>query len=90
VFGEESKVRGTFSALKQELLLKETGTLSNVGDKLDFLGRKLERTCDSILITMDPVYIEKILAEADMTKCRVALTPGVDSLRKKDRRRGII
>ena len=83
VFGEESKVRGTFSALKQELLLKETGTLSKVGDKLDFLGRKLERTCESILVTMDQVYIEKILAEADMTKCRLALTPGVDSLRKK-------
>ena len=68
VFGEESKVRGTFSALKQELLLKETGTLSKVGDKLDFLGRKLERTCDGILVTIDNVYIEKILVEADMTK----------------------
>ena len=83
VFGEESKVRGTFSAIKQELLLREPGTLSNIGDKLDFLGRKLERTCDSILVTMDTVYIENILAEADTTKCRIAMTPGVDSLRKK-------
>ena len=29
------------------------------------------------------MYIENILAEADMVKRRLALTPGTDSLRKK-------
>jgi hypothetical protein len=83
VVGHELKVKGTFDLLKQEFLLRETGTLSQVGDKLEFLGRKLERTCDSVLITMDHSYIDKILAEANLSKCRAALTPGTDSLRRK-------
>jgi hypothetical protein len=61
VLGKESKSKGTFSALKQELLLRDTGALSDTGDKLEFLDGKLDESCDGILFTMDHVCVEKYL-----------------------------
>ena len=62
--------------------MKKTGTLSKEGDKLDFLGRQLSRSHDSIFIGMGNAYVAKILAEANMTSCRPANTPGTDALKR--------
>ena len=63
--------------------MKQTGTLCEEGDKLNFLGRQLTRTSDSVCISMDPTYVAKILEESEMTKCRIASTPSTDALKKK-------
>ena len=83
IVGNQEKVESTFKLLSSELLIKKTGTLSNEGDKLAFLGRQLTRTSDSVQIGMDSSYVAKILEEADMVKCRTSTTPGNDSLKKK-------
>jgi hypothetical protein len=63
--------------------MKKTGQLEKEGDKLDFLGRQLTRTNNSILISMDGNYIAKILEEANLEKCRAALTPGTGTLKRQ-------
>ena len=83
IVGNKDKVMSTFNMLSTELVMKQTGQLVNEGDKLDFLGRQLVRASDSILITMDTSYVGKILAEANMTTCRKATTPGSDTLKSK-------
>ena len=82
IVGQQEKVKATFDILSTELLMKNTGTLSNDGDKLEFLGRQLTRTHDSILMGMDDHYVAKILDQANMTKCRPANTPGTDTLKR--------
>ena len=83
IVGCEEKVRGTFALLQQEFVLRETGLLSKPGDHLEFLGRKLSRTSESILVSMDNIYVDKMLEEANLTTCRLALTPGTDTLRSR-------
>ena len=82
IVGKEDKAKATFDILSTELLMKSTGTLSKEGDKLDFLGRQLSRSHDSIFIGMDDAYVAKILAEANMSSCRPANTPGTDALKR--------
>ena len=53
------------------------------GDALSLLGKQLTRTSDSICISMDPRFVAKIFEEFEMTKCRVANTPGIEALKKK-------
>ena len=83
IVGEKDKAEATFQLLSSEFLMKQTGTLCNEGDKLNFLGRQLTRTSDSVCISMDPTYVARVLEESEMTKCRVANTPGTDALKKK-------
>jgi len=83
IVGEEEKTRSTFEILSHELVMKKTGQLEKEGDKLDFLGRQLTRTNNAVLVSMDGNYIAKILEEANLEKCRPALTPGTDTLKRQ-------
>jgi len=84
IVGEKSRVDSTFALLSSELVMKNTGTLCEENDKRNFLGRQLTRTADSsILISMDPTYVAKILEESGMSKCRAANTPGTEALKRK-------
>ena len=47
-----------------------------------FLGRCITRREDSIEMSMPTSYIDKMLEQLDMLKCRHAAAPGTDSLRK--------
>ena len=83
IVGEEEKTRSTFEILSHELVMKKTGQLEKEGDKLDFLGRQLTRTNNAVLVSMDGNYIAKILEEVNLEKCRPALTPGTDALKRQ-------
>ena len=83
IVGEKDKAEATFQLLSSEFLMKQTGTLCDEGEILNFPGRQLSRTSDSVCISMDPTYVAKILEESEMTKCRIAKTPGTDALKKK-------
>ena len=83
IVGEEKKTKSTFEILSHELVMKKTGQLEKEGDKLDFLGRQLTRTNNAVLVSMDGSYIAKILEEANLERCRPALTPGTDTLKRQ-------
>ena len=69
IVGDAPKAKSTFDILSTELVMKKTGQLDKAGDSLDFLGRKLTRTNNAVLISMDGNYISKILEEANLTNC---------------------
>ena len=51
-------------------------------ESINFLGRCITRRDDSVEMSMPTSYIDKMLEQLDMVKCKPAATPGVDSLRK--------
>ena len=67
IVGDKDKAEATFRLLSAEILMKQTGTLCDEGDKLTFLGRQLTRTSDSVCISMDPTYVAKILEKSELT-----------------------
>ena len=70
-----------FSELQKQLCLRSEGVLEP-GTSISFLGRCITRREDSIEMSMPTSYIDKMLEQLDMLKCRHAATPGTDSLRK--------
>ena len=82
LFGDELPCKHLFEELQKRVLLRKEGVL-DVGSSVNFLGRCIARRAGSIEISMPSTYIEKMLSELDMMKCRVSTTPGTDSLRKK-------
>jgi hypothetical protein len=83
IVGDKDNAEATFQFFSREFFMTQTGTLCDNGDKLNFLGRQLTRTSDSVCISMDPTHVAKTLEESEMTKCRDASTPGTDALKKK-------
>ena len=83
IVGSKENADSTFRLLSSDFLMKKTGTLFEDGDSLNFLGRQLTRTSDSICISIGSAHVAKILEEAEMTKCRVANAPGSEALTKK-------
>jgi len=76
IIGSETIVRRTFDLMSKRLLTKMTGTLSDEGSEVTFLGRRLRREGDSILIYSDTHYLDIDFEHFGLTKCKPANTPG--------------
>ena len=81
IFGDKKTTEFLFSELQKQLRLRSEGVLEP-GTSISFLGRCITRREDSIEMSMPTSYIDKMLEQLDMLKCRHAATPGTDSLRK--------
>ena len=81
IFGDKKTTEVLFSELQKQLCLRSEGVLEP-GTSISFLGRCITRREDSIEMSMPTSYIDKMLEQLDMLKCRHAATPGTDSLRK--------
>ena len=81
IFGDKKTTEFLFSELQKQLCLRSEGVLEP-GTSISFLGRCTTRREDSIEMSMPTSYIDKMLEQLDMLKCRHAATPGTDSLRK--------
>ena len=81
IFGDKKTTEFLFSELQKQLCLRSEGVLEP-GTSISFLGRCITRREDSIEMSMPTSYIDKMLEQLDMLKCRHAATPGTDALRK--------
>ena len=81
IFGDKKTTEFLFSELQKQLCLRSEGVLEP-GTSISFLGRCITRREDSIEMSMPTSYIDKMLEQLDMVKCRHAATPGTDALRK--------
>ena len=81
IFGDKKTTEFLFSELQKQLCLRSEGVLEP-GTSIIFLGRCITRREDSIEMSMSISYIDKMLEQLDMLKCRHAATPGTDALRK--------
>ena len=81
IFGDKKTTEFLFSELQKQLCLRSEGVLEP-GTSISFLGHCITRREDSIEMSMPTSYIDKMLEQLDMLKCRHAATPGTDALRK--------
>ena len=81
IFGDKKTTEFLFSELQKQLCLRSEGVLEP-GTSISFLGRCITRREDSIEMSMPTSYIDEMLEQLDMVKCRHAATPGTDALRK--------
>ena len=81
IFGGKKTIEFLFSELQKQLRLRSEGVLEP-GTSISFLGRCITRREDSIEMSMPTSYIDKMLEQLDMSKCRRAATPGTDAFRK--------
>ena len=69
--------------LKQKFLVKKVDYLSKVGDKIQILGRTVERTKLGYRIITSKRYIDQSLKDMDMEKCNPVSTPGLQVTEKE-------
>ena len=81
LFGPKGSCEYLFAELQKQLCLRQEGVLES-GKSINFLGRCITRRDDSMEMSMPTSYIDKMLEQLDMTNCKPAATPCVDSLRK--------
>ena len=62
--------------LKQNFLVKKVDYLSKVGDKIQILGRTVERTRLGYRLVTSKRYIDQSLKDMDMEQCNPVSTPG--------------
>ena len=74
---DDRLVRDMVQKLKQKFLVKNVDYLSKVGDKIQILGRTVERTRQGYRIITSRRYIGQSLKDMDMEKCNPVSTPGL-------------
>jgi len=77
--GNDELIVSTLQELQKDLLLRETGVLEN--KPVDFLGRIITKHHDEIQLSMNSDYIDVMLSELGLSKCKPAVTPGADTLK---------
>ena len=75
--GDDRLVCGMVQKLKQEFLVKKVDFLTEVGDKIQILGRTVERTRLGYRIITSRRYIDQSLKDMDMETCNPVSTPGL-------------
>jgi len=71
VMGPDEAAEEIITKLKEKFLLKQTGTLSNEGDTIQFLGRQLTRRGDAIVLTMNKDYLNTDFELLNIMRCQV-------------------
>ena len=80
--GDDRLVRDMVQKLKQKFLVKKVDYLSKVGDKIQILGRTVERTRLGYRIVTSRRYFDQSLKDMDMEKCNPVSTPGLQVTEK--------
>ena len=75
--GDDRLVRDMVQKLKQKFLVKKVDYLSEVADKIQILGRTVERTRLGYRLITSKRYIDQSLKDMDMEKCNPVSTPGL-------------
>ena len=70
-------VRDMVRKLKQTFLVKNVDYLAKVGDTIEILGRKVERTTTRYRLITSSRHIDQSLKDMDMDKCNLVSTPGL-------------
>ena len=79
---DDRLVRDMVHKLKRKFLVKKVDHLSKVGDKIQILGRTLERTRLGYKIITSRRYVDQSLQDMDMEKCNPVSTPGLQVTEK--------
>ena len=74
---DDRLVRDMVQKLKQKFLVKKVDYMSKVGDKIQILGRTVERTSLRYIITTSRRYIDQSLKDMDMETCNPVSTPSL-------------
>ena len=80
--GDDRLVRDKVQKLKQKFLVKKLDHLSKIGDKIQILGRTVERTKSGYRIITSRRHIDQSLKDMDMEKCNPVSTPGLQVTEK--------
>ena len=78
--GEENIVNKIFEAIRQQLLLRPTGTLSP-GNTVAFLGRNITNRGDHYEISLNEEYTTTLLKETNLQDSKPAPAPGTSALK---------
>jgi hypothetical protein len=79
--GDLDEVNHTFDLLQKAVKLRPTGQLDLDGDEADFLGRRLQRSGNSILVAPLNGQVDKILADEGLDTANGVATPGLANLK---------
>ena len=82
VIGDAGAADELYVTLSKHVLLKKTGLLCDDGDHVQFLGRALARHGDMVSVTLRNTYVDDMLATLGLSTCKLAKTPGSDTLKK--------
>ena len=80
--GDDRLVRDMVQKLKQKFLVKKVDYLNKVGDKIQILGRTVERTRWGYRIITSRRYIDQSHKDMDMEKCNPVSTLGLQVTEK--------
>ena len=75
IFGELSHIKQMDQQLQQPFLIKRTGELNGDGSEIKFLGRRIRKKDQGVLMYEDAEYYEDILKEMQMDHCKESSTP---------------
>ena len=75
-------MRDVVRKLKQKFLVKKVDILTKIGDKIQVLGRKVERTKLGYRLITSSRYIDQSLKDTDMERCNPVSTPGLQATEK--------
>ena len=84
VVGNLHNIQTLVTELVKELLLKQTGDLTEDDKEVNFLGRLFRRTGDTVTVRCTNRYITDILEEHGLDKCKPATTPGTSTLSRME------
>jgi hypothetical protein len=82
LIGPFEHVERTMNLLKQRFLLKPTGTLDDDGSRINFLGRRLQRSADGILISGTIDYYHDEMEFFDVVRAKASPVPSSTGLKR--------
>ena len=77
LFRPRSEVLKLVEFLSKQVLMKITGRMGKLGDKIFFLGRVIERTALGYSVVANPMYIRDVIAVLVLEEAKPVTTPSV-------------
>jgi len=81
LFGPKAALAELVQQIQSKVLLQVTGHLVP-GETVKFLGRQLTHNGDSVHFSSLNTYVDDVLAEFDLSNCKMASTPGTTALKR--------
>ena len=77
LFGPKIEVLQLVELLSKHILMRIVGRMAQLGDKIFFLGRVIERTARGYPVEANPKYIRDVIAVIGLKDSRPVSTPSV-------------
>ena len=77
MFGPRSEVLKLVELLSKQVLMRITGRMEKMGDKIYFLGRVIERTARGYSVEANPKYIRNVINVLGLEEAKPLMTPSV-------------